>query len=143
MTDHRPQDDIVGAIGRAHTALRARTARAVRRESGLGLSEWRILALIGDDGLDHAAAIGAQGGLDKGLLSRALRKLEQRGLIESTADPYDTRVQRLSVTEPGRALLERAGPGVMASRDRITATLSREDRAQLVRLLSRVAPMDR
>jgi DNA-binding MarR family transcriptional regulator len=46
--------------------------------------------------------------IDKGQLSRSVRELEERGLIERTPDPKDGRVSLVSLTEFGTERLEAA-----------------------------------
>lgn len=47
-------------------------------------------------------------GMDRTTLSRALRPLERRGLVELTRSEDDSRVTLVSLTGPGKRLLRRA-----------------------------------
>src|SRR3954468_24875562 len=52
--------------------------------------------------------LARQAGTDVKMTSQVLRTLEQKGLIERTVDPGDTRAKRLRVTERGADLAPRA-----------------------------------
>ena len=55
--------------------------------------------------------------LDNGTVSPLLKKLEKEGLLEKSRSPEDERVVRITLTEAGRALQERAKdiPGEVGS----------------------------
>lgn len=68
-------------ISRVANAMSRSAAARYRREFGVSLGEWRILALLGSDApltLNRLARLAA---LDKGQMSRAVAKLSERGLI--------------------------------------------------------------
>ena len=53
-------------------------------------------------------AVATQAGTDVKMTSQVVRKLEDRGLIERTTDPADTRAKTLRVTRSGAALAVKA-----------------------------------
>jgi len=52
--------------------------------------------------------LSQQAGVDVKMTSPVLRTLEEKGFIERTTDPNDTRAKRLQVTERGAALAPQA-----------------------------------
>ena len=60
--------------------------------------------------------------LDNGTVSPLLKKLEKEGLLEKSRSPEDERVVRITLTEAGRGLQERAKeiPGKVGSCVRLT-----------------------
>lgn len=48
--------------------------------------------------------------MDRTTMSRALKPLERRGLIRLDSDPEDSRSKRVSLTQAGEELLDRAIP---------------------------------
>jgi DNA-binding MarR family transcriptional regulator len=83
--------------------------------------------------------IAADLGLDASTVSRHLRTLEQLGLVDRTDDPADRRAQRVSLSDRGREVLDRA----IAQRQAVLAAAltdwSEADRRTLERLLVRLA----
>src|SRR5215469_1979199 len=72
-------------------------------DSAFSLTEARILYEIAQTTQLTAAQLGKQLGLDRGYLSRILRRFEHRGLICRAASPSDRRVGLLSLTSEGEA----------------------------------------
>ena len=77
--------------------------------------------------------------LDKASLSLALKRLAERGLIESNRNAADRRYHALRLTPAGRAVLRRATRHVEAQERAMDAVLGRGERALLLRLLGRIA----
>jgi DNA-binding MarR family transcriptional regulator len=71
-------------------------------------------------------------GTDVKMTSQVLRKLEDKGLVERTVDPADTRARRLKVTDRGAALAQRAVQVVEAAD---AAFFGGTDTAAVVRIL--------
>ncbi len=94
-----------------------RAARAVARRFDtalrpLGLTNGQFSLLMSlnrpePPGIGSVAALLA---MDRTTLTANLKPLERRGLVQATADPADRRRHRLSLTEPGRAVLAAAVP---------------------------------
>jgi len=99
--------------------------------SPLSLAEGRIAYELGSRGGTTAAVLSAEFGLDPGYLSRLLRGLEERGVIEKTASATDGRQRILSLTGSGRALFDAIDS---RSAEEISALLSRLTSAEQGRL---------
>ena len=112
---------------RVHTKLNAQATRILRETSGLTLSQWRVLALIGAEGEARMSDIARATALDKGLLSRNLKALIEAGQIEANADDADHRAQKLRLSAAGQALFERTLPVMRARQARLRADLSAEE----------------
>lgn len=65
--------------------------------------------------------------------------LAERGLVERRPDPADRRATHVVVTDAGTALGEAVRAARAAEADRVFAVLSEADRAELHRLLRRLA----
>lgn len=66
-------------------------------------------------------------------------QLESRGLVERAADPADRRAVRIRLTDAGRGLLRRVHGARRTEAADFFAVLAPADRAELARLLARVA----
>ena len=71
-------------------------------------------------------------------LSRMLRSMERAGLVERRADESDQRLTRVYLSDAGRALAGRARAALADHIPAAMAALSREERAELVRLLDKL-----
>ncbi|MEM9011232.1 MAG: MarR family winged helix-turn-helix transcriptional regulator [Pseudomonadota bacterium] len=95
---------------------------------GLSLSEWRCLMWLagvpGVSGEDTASGTG----MDRMSVSRALRALEGRGLLERRADPRNRRRSEWRLTAAGWAIYEAIAPAALARDQDLTAGLSAEER---------------
>lgn len=83
--------------------------------------------------------VAAQVELDASTVSRQIKQLEDKGIVERTADPADGRASLVRLTEHGRASMEAA---FRRRRNRIKTALepwSDSDRAVLQDLLTRLA----
>jgi len=86
-------------------------ARIIDRQSardlqkfGLSLAEWRVLAFIGAAGPASASRIGKSGEIDRAEISRAVGRLEARGLIERRPDDNHRKRFIISPTAAGEKL---------------------------------------
>lgn len=107
-----------------------------RRHFGVGIIEWRILALLAVEPAIPAARICQVIGLDKGPVSRSLALLERRGLVDVRPDEADTRRRPVSLTPAGRALHDRIIQVALERERRLLACLTAEQRATLVEVLN-------
>jgi DNA-binding MarR family transcriptional regulator len=78
----------------------------VRRlaEVGLNVAQWRAVALLSLARKSTFRELADYAWLDRGDLSRALRKLETNGLVRRTPHPGDRRSAYLSLTAKGRKI---------------------------------------
>ncbi|QMW04966.1 MarR family winged helix-turn-helix transcriptional regulator [Spirosoma foliorum] len=74
--------------------------------SSYSLAEGRILFEISSKGQCQASDIIAVLSIDKGYLSRILKKFEKEGLIQREASSHDGRVSLLSLSAKGRTVFE-------------------------------------
>ncbi len=80
----------------------------------------------------------AQAAKDMGVsapsVSRTLKNLEEKRLIERSLDKNDRRSVRIKVTDAGRRHLDKALDFVFATLDKVFNAFSNEERAEMVRL---------
>lgn len=89
-------------------------ARMIDRQSGrelqkhgLSLAEWRVLAFVGVAGPASASKIGKIGEIDRAEISRAVGKLQAKGLIERQPDETHGKRFFISPTEAGERLFKK------------------------------------
>ncbi len=110
----------------------------IGRRHRLGLSEWRVLAVLHGHPGSAASEIAQRTGLDKMSVSRALASLEAAGRVVRRPDPDDGRRALATLTPAGRALY-RDLRGPARERERaVTGALSAAERRQLMALVHRM-----
>lgn len=78
------------------------SSRVYREKFDLGVTDWRVLAMLAVEPDITAARICAVIGLDKAATSRTLITLKERGLVSSSpGDHKDKRAVSLRLTEQG------------------------------------------
>jgi DNA-binding MarR family transcriptional regulator len=125
----------------AITSAAARAGRlAADRVAELGASKaaYGMLAVVEEFGPSSQADLGRRLGMDRRSISEEAVGLERDGLVSRGPDPADSRRNRLEITAAGRKLLARLEKSFRAMQDDLLASLSPEDRAELVRLLALV-----
>ena len=112
-------------------------SRDVRTSFGIGLMEWRIVALLAVETTATPARVGLVSGVDKSVVSRAAATLEQRGLIDIEADPIGSRQTRLRLTAKGRELHDQGIELAFERCDNLLKGFSEEEREQFTDFLRR------
>lgn len=110
----------------------------IGRRHGLGLSEWRVLAVLHDHPGSAASEVARRTGLDKMSVSRALASLEAAGRLVRRADPEDGRRALATLTAAGRQLHRSLLKPARAREAAVTGGLSAAERRQLAALVARM-----
>jgi len=80
------------------------TSRILKAQGELNLSQWRVLAAIGDTPGRSSAQVVAVTPMDKGIVSRAVKTLLESAHVRKETDPSDKRKASLFLTDKGQAL---------------------------------------
>ena len=118
--------------------LTRRAARLYSERFNLSAAEWRVSAVLGQEGSMSVNAVIAQTTMDKVRVSRAVASLLKAGLITREADPRDRRRAILGLTAFGRELFQQIVPLVQGSEAEIWALLNEPERAVLEAALGKV-----
>lgn len=145
-------DDIAGSAGMLQlerflpyrlAVLAAEVSRALSqiytREFGLSIPEWRVVANLGRFGPMNAGDLAERSSLDKPKVTRALQKLEARGLVQRAVDARDRRQVRLSLTRRGRTMLGQIAGLAREWEKDLVSVLSPADRDRFARALDALA----
>ncbi|MEL7099421.1 MAG: MarR family transcriptional regulator [Pseudomonadota bacterium] len=125
-------------ISRVHAKLNAQASTLLSDHSGLTLSRWRILALVGAAGQTRLSDLARAAALDKGLLSRNLKVMVADGLIDAQQDDIDQRVHLLSLTQAGRSLFESTLPRMQERQAKLRASLAPDELTTLYAALEKL-----
>lgn len=105
--------------------------QTVHKLAELRLPEWRILALLADEGALSQADIRGQIGMDKGQISRTVKSMFKNELISSDAAEGKSRNIRLSLTDKGRDIHQRVDVMMERRNRELLASLSPEQQGSL------------
>jgi DNA-binding MarR family transcriptional regulator len=140
--EQRPDLDVSpqGVIGRLHRVAARLTEElvAVYAEYGLGEGEFDILATLRRSGRAQELTPGdlaASTMVTSGAATKRVDRLVGRGLVTRRVSKVDTRRRVVTLTEEGRALIDRAFEAHIANEHRLIAPLSQTDRTRLATLL--------
>lgn len=126
------------------TTMMSQVGNALRRivtlpyadQFGLSVSEWRVLSLVAHAETLAFSDLVQQSTSDKALVSRTLKLLENRGLVELRAEGNTPRKKVFcSITEAGRALHAEAIPIARQRQATALRVLDSQERDALYRAL--------
>ena len=113
-------------------------ARLYADRFGLGITEWRVLAVLGRRDDLSAREVAERTAMDKVAVSRAVASLQAAGRIERQTRRDDRRHSMLRLSPAGRAIYDDVAPMALAYQRRLLEGLDTDERATLDRLLTRV-----
>jgi len=99
---------------------------------------YRLLAALADGGPASQAELGRRTGIDRSDVVAALNELAGQRLIERSPDPEDRRRNIITATPAAGRRLAQLDGVLEQVQEELCAPLSKAEREQLVRLLSRV-----
>ncbi|WP_076858412.1 MarR family winged helix-turn-helix transcriptional regulator [Bradyrhizobium mercantei] len=114
------------------------TSQIYRRHFGVGVIEWRCMALLIVEPWISPNRICQVIGLDKAAVSRAIRTLEESGLVRVRSNSQRSRFLEVALTEKGAALHDRIVQVAFERERRLTADLGPEEREVLIRALKKM-----
>ncbi len=104
----------------------------------LSIPEWRIMAVLGERPELSAREVAERTAMDKVAVSRAVRRLLKKGLLERHFAPDDRRRSVLALSTGGRAVYREVVPLARAFEKALLAALTTEEIAILSLLLSKL-----
>lgn len=125
-------------MSRVQAKLSAQGARILRDAVGITLTQWRVIALVGAAGETRLSDLAREAALDKGLLSRNVKLLVARGLINAKQDDTDHRVQHLSLTPDGQEIFFQALPVTRRRQEWLRTDLTTEEIRVFKRVLDKL-----
>ncbi|TFZ07466.1 MarR family transcriptional regulator [Ramlibacter henchirensis] len=112
-------------------------SRLYLKRFGIGIIEWRIMAMLAIEPGIPPARITQVIGLDKGAVSRESRRLEEKGYLAVEDDEHNARRKKLSLTPLGYELHDQVIQVALERERRLLSDLSEDEVDVLVDLLAR------
>jgi DNA-binding MarR family transcriptional regulator len=126
---------------RLNRELQARLARELAATSDLSMADFGVLVQLTDvpDGRVRISELADNLGWERSRVSHQLKRMQTRGLVERSECVEDGRGSFVGITSSGRAAIEEAAPGHVASVRRLVVDhLTEDEFAQLGRLVDRL-----
>lgn len=113
-------------------------AERYEREFGLGIPEWRVMAVLGERAPRSTQQVIEATGMDRVRVSRAVIRLADKGLVAREAHPDDRRAQMLGLTRRGLDTYRRIVPLARALQAELAAALEPGELEALGRILAKL-----
>lgn len=113
-------------------------ARRHLGQSGLGMPEWRLLAVVGRHGVLSPTEAGDRTAMDKVKVSRAAASLVGRGLLRQTRDPDDGRGRLMRLTRKGSSLYAGIAPTGQQIEQTLSSCMTRTEWVALQKALAKL-----
>jgi DNA-binding MarR family transcriptional regulator len=130
-------DFLTTVVSRAANALRRAITVPYAERAGLTVSEWRMLSVLAHARQMSFSELVVQAVADKAQVSRALRLMEERGLVKMEKTGSNPRWQQIDckVTPEGMALYRKVMPMARRRQAAMIRKLSPADRVATYRAL--------
>jgi DNA-binding MarR family transcriptional regulator len=109
-----------------------------RPRFGVGMTEWRILALLAAEPWIAPVRIAEATGLDKAAVSRSLRELQHKGLAETRESGALRRRRPFALTRQGLAVHDELVEIARERQSRLLRAFSNDERVALAEYLGRL-----
>ncbi|WP_394692331.1 MarR family winged helix-turn-helix transcriptional regulator [Hyphobacterium sp.] len=113
-------------------------ARSYEAKFGLSIWQWRVIAVLGGADRLTAQELTAATAMDKVNVSRAVRALIERGLVNRQKHQSDGRSALLELTSAGRSVYDEVAPVALRHEADLLDGFSRAEIEQLNELLVRL-----
>lgn len=118
-------------------------ARLYAERFDLGITEWRVLAVLGRHPGLSAREVAERTAMDKVAVSRAIATLLDAGRLERETHADDRRRSVLRLSPAGEAVYAEVAPLALRYQQRLLEALDAEERQWLERLLARMEERER
>ena len=106
---------------------------------GIGVTEWRVVAVLGRYPDLSAGEVAARTAMDKVAVSRAVARLLERGLVQRDTHGDDRRRSVLALSRSGQRIYDEIAPLALDLERRLLSRLDRDERDALDALLDKLA----
>ncbi len=134
----RLQDYLPYRLSVASNAVSRLIARAYEDQFGLTVPQWRLMAVLADEGALTQQALCGRTVMDKVTVMRAARALLKRRLVTRLDNEKDGRSHRLMLSDGGRELYGKVVPLAREYEAHLLSTIKAADVARLDRLLREI-----
>lgn len=113
-------------------------AQTYEERFDLGVTEWRVIAILGRFPGISATEVAEKSAMDKVAVSRAVRKLLEADRIQRRSNDADRRAKHLFLSTAGQAIYKAIEPAALAYERRILDVLNDREKQVLDDLMDRL-----
>lgn len=128
------------------SVLSNRVSSAISREYsqrfGLGVTEWRVIAVLGRYPDLSASEVAQRTAMDKVAVSRAVTSLQAAGRLQREVHGDDRRRSVLRLSDAGYRIHDEVAPLALAFEQRVLQGMEPAERELLFRLLDRLDELE-
>jgi len=118
--------------------ISGKIAEAYRDKFALSVTEWRIMAVLGEYPGASADEVSVKIQIEKSIVSRNLQKLLKRHLVVRAVDESDRRRQNLTLTKTGKDVYRQIIPVSYDYEDQLLKCFNKQERKLLDGLIDRL-----
>jgi len=122
--------------------LSSAIARIYADRLDLGITEWRVMAVLGLSPGLSASELAQRTAMDKVAVSRAVARLVAAGRLQREVDPEDRRRAVLHLSPAGQAIYAEVAPLALEFEQRLFGHLEPREREALFQHLDRLDALD-
>lgn len=138
-TDFRLEDYLPYRLSLLSNTVSQGIAHRYQQDHDIAVTEWRVIVVLGRFPGSTASEVVERTAMDKVSVSRAVRSLMDKGLLQRRTDQTDRRRLRLYLTRGGgKHMVESIVPMAAAYETELLKALDAADRAALDRLLAKL-----
>jgi len=116
-----------------------RIAQIYTGEFNLSRQEWRVLAILANNQSLSAKQIGRLANLEKMPTSRAIQKMQEKGLLKKAENISDKRSSLLMLTNEGQNLFNELEPMVLDREKELLALLNEDEKRAIHSLIDKLS----
>lgn len=132
-------DFLTTRVSALMSALRRQVTQPYASRYGLSISEWRVLSLVAHAGTLPFGDLVVQSTSDKALVSRTIRLLEKRDLLEIVPESKNSKKKiACRITAKGKALHDEAIVIARRSQAEVICSLDRQEREALFAIIAKL-----
>jgi DNA-binding MarR family transcriptional regulator len=113
-------------------------AQTYKDKFALSVTEWRIMAVLGERPGASADEVSAKIQIEKSIVSRSLQKLLKRHLVVREVDESDRRRHNLTLTKTGKDVYRQIVPVSYDYEDQLLTCFNQHEREQFDKLVDRL-----
>ena len=125
----------IGQINMLANRLATKSSDAYQKNFGIGIMEWRVLAILATYNNNSVQSIADIIGLDKGAVSRALKKLVDKKYVTIQEDEFNKRAYIINITREGRSLHDQVYDFSMQREEKLLSGLDEREKDELFKYL--------
>ena len=138
MSFKNPSSFVTYRLAKLQSRLNAQGTAILKKKSGLSLVEWRVIQVIRMFDEPSLSQIADHVQMDKGQLSRKLKIMIEKGLLNSRRDAEDKRIQKLELTEKAIEISENLMPVMQQRQHHLLADVTADELDLFYRIITKI-----